>query len=208
MPEPLHLAWFLQGSSAQAWGEPWTGLVGTSWMVPELFTDLARVLERACFDYVLIEDSSYIGESYGASTAIYLENAIAVPRQDPSVIASLMTTVTSRIGIVPTFGTYAYHPYLLARLVATLDQVSSGRIGWNAVTRSSDYAAMNFGLPGMPSMICAMIWPTNTWRQSALFGLRGTRALSSPTGKAAFLSIRRRYITPISTGLGSGRAGP
>ena len=91
MPEPFHLAWFLQGSSAQAWGEPWTGLVGTSWMVPELFTDLARVLERACFDYVLIEDSSYIGESYGASTAIYLENAIAVPRQDPSVIASLMT---------------------------------------------------------------------------------------------------------------------
>jgi len=122
MPEPFHLAWFLQGSSAQAWGEPWTGLVGTSWMVPELFTDLARVLERACFDYVLIEDSSYIGESYGASTAIYLENAIAVPRQDPSVIASLMTTVTSRIGIVPTFGTYAHHPYLLARLVATLDR--------------------------------------------------------------------------------------
>ena len=54
MPEPFHLAWFLQGSSAQAWGEPWTGLVGTSWMVPELFTDLARVLERAFFDYVLI----------------------------------------------------------------------------------------------------------------------------------------------------------
>jgi len=39
---------------------------------------------------------------------------------------------------------------LLARLVASLDQVSSGRIGWNAVTGSSDFAAMNFGLPGMP----------------------------------------------------------
>src|SRR5471032_3570571 len=61
-----------------------------------------------------------------------------------------MTQVTSRIGIVPTFGTYVYHPYLLARLVATLDQVSEGRIGWNAVTGSSDYAAMNFGMQGMP----------------------------------------------------------
>jgi hypothetical protein len=40
-------------------------------------------------------------------------------------------------------------PLFLARLVATLDQVSSGRIGWNAVTGRSDYAAMNFGLPGM-----------------------------------------------------------
>ena len=51
---------------------------------------------------------------------------------------------------MPTFGTYAYPPYLLARLVATLDQVSAGRIGWNAVTGSSDFAAMNFGMPGMP----------------------------------------------------------
>jgi FMN-dependent oxidoreductase (nitrilotriacetate monooxygenase family) len=147
--KPFHLAWFLQGSSAQAWGEPWTGNIGATWMVPELFLNLARTLERACFDYVLIEDSSYVGESYGGRN-IYLEKAIAVPRQDPSVVAALMTQVTSRIGIVPTFGTYAYHPYLLARLMATLDQVSSGRVGWNAVTGSSDFAAMNFGLPGMP----------------------------------------------------------
>ncbi len=111
---------------------------------------MARSLERACFDYILLEDSSYVGESFGGSTEIYLKKAIAVPRQDPSVVAALMTQVTSRIGIVPTFGTYAYHPYLLARLMATLDQVSAGRAGWNAVTGSSDFAAMNFGMPGMP----------------------------------------------------------
>ena len=121
---PFHLAWFLQGSSAQAWGEAWTGHIGTNWMEPELFLNMARTLERACFDYILLEDSSYVGESFGGSTDIYLKNAIAVPRQDPSVVAALMTQVTSKIGIVPTFGTYAYHPYLLARLVATLDQVS------------------------------------------------------------------------------------
>ena len=34
--------------------------------------------------------------------------------------------------------------------MATLDQVSSGRAGWNMVTGSSDYAARNFGLDGMP----------------------------------------------------------
>ena len=106
--------------------------------------------ERARFDYVLLEDSSYVGESWAGSTEIYLKHGIAVPRQDPSVVASLMVTATSRIGIVPTFGTYAYPPYLLARLMATLDQVSAGRAGWNVVTGSSDYAAMNFGMPGMP----------------------------------------------------------
>ena len=150
MPQPFHLGWFLQGSSVQAWGEPWTGHIGNDWMVPTLFMDLARSLERACFDYILIEDSSYVGESYGGSRDIYLRNALSVPRQDPSVVAALMTQVTSRIGIVPTFATFAYPPYLLARLVASLDQVSQGRIGWNMVTGSSDVAARNFGLNGLP----------------------------------------------------------
>jgi len=150
MTRPFHLGWFLQGSSVQAWGEPWTGAIGRDWRVPELFCDIARALERACFDYVLIEDSSYVGESYGGSREIYLANGLAVPRQDPSVIATLMAAATQRIGIVPTLSTFAYPPYLLARLVATLDQVSAGRIGWNMVTGSSDYVAMNYGLPGMP----------------------------------------------------------
>ncbi len=147
---PFHLGLFLQGSSVQAWGEAWTGRISETWMQPKLFVDVAQALERACFDYVLLEDSSYIGESYGASREIYLHNGIAVPRQDPSVVATLMTAATSRIGIVPTFATFAYPPYLLARLVASLDQVSDGRIGWNMVTGSSDFAARNFGMDKLP----------------------------------------------------------
>ena len=150
MPSPFHLAWFLQGSSVQAWGEPWTGAIARDWRSPDLFIEMARALERACFDYVLIEDSSYVGESFGASRDIYLRSAIAVPRQDPSVVATLLGAATSRIGIVPTFATFAYPPYLLARLVASLDQVSNGRAGWNAVTGSSDVAARNFGLDRLP----------------------------------------------------------
>ncbi len=150
MPTPFHLGWFLQGSSVQAWGEPWTGTIGEDWMVPSLFMEMARSLERACFDYILLEDSSYVGESYGGSRDIYLRSALSVPRQDPSVVAALMTQVTTRLGIVPTFATFAYPPYLLARLVASLDQVSQGRIGWNMVTGSSDVAARNFGLDGLP----------------------------------------------------------
>ena len=150
MPDPFHLGWFYQGSSAQAWGEPWTGAIGRDWMKPDLVVDMARALERACFDYILIEDSSYVGESYGKSRDIYLRNALAVPRQDPSVVAAILTQATERIGIVPTFATFAYPPYLLARLMASLDQVSAGRIGWNMVTGSSDTAARNFGMDGLP----------------------------------------------------------
>lgn len=134
----------------QAWGAPWTGHIGQTWMRPDLFVDVAKSLERACFDYILIEDASYIGESYGKSRETYLRHGMSVPRQDPSVVATLMAAATSRIGIVPTFGTFAYPPYLLARLMATMDQVSSGRAGWNMVTGSSDFAARNYGLDGMP----------------------------------------------------------
>ena len=154
MTAPFHLGWFLQGSSVQAWGEPWTGAIGRDWMVPELFTDMARALERACFDYVLIEDSSYIGESYGGSREVYLTNGLAVPRQDPAITATLMAAATSRIGIVPTFATFTHPPYLLARMIASMDQASSGRTGWNMVTGSSDYAAKNYGFKdGLPERV-------------------------------------------------------
>jgi FMN-dependent oxidoreductase (nitrilotriacetate monooxygenase family) len=209
---PFHLAWFLQGSSVQAWGEPWTGHIGRTWMQPELFLNMARTLERACFDYILLEDSSYVGESFGGSTEIYLKNGIAVPRQDPSVVAALMTQVTSRIGIVPTFGTYAYHPYLLARLIATLDQVSAGRIGWNVVTGSSDFAAMNFGMDGMPDhdlrydmadeymQVCRGLW--GSWEPDAIIADRKSGVLVDPTKVHAVHHAGKYFKTrgPLNAG--------
>jgi FMN-dependent oxidoreductase (nitrilotriacetate monooxygenase family) len=150
VPKPFHLAWFLQGSSVQAWGEPFTGAIGRDWRSCDLFCDMARMLEAARFDYILIEDSSYVGESYGGSTEIYLKHGLAVPRQDPAITATMMAAATKRIGIVPTFATFTHPPYLLARMMASLDQVSDGRIGWNMVTGSSDVAARNYGLPALP----------------------------------------------------------
>lgn len=209
---PFHLAWFLQGSSAQAWGEAWTGHIGQTWMQPELFMNMARSLERACFDYILLEDSSYVGESFGNSTEIYLKKGLSVPRQDPSVIAALMTQVSSHIGIVPTFGTYAYHPYLLARLVATLDQVSGGRIGWNAVTGSSDFAAMNFGMDGMPEHdlrydmadefmeVCRRLWAS--WEPGAIVADRKNGVLVDHTKVHAVNHDGKYYKTrgPLNSG--------
>jgi len=72
---------------------------------------MARTLERACFDYILLEDSFLCRGEFRRSTEIYLKNGIGRAAPGPSVVAALMTQVTSRIGNVPTFGTYAYHPY-------------------------------------------------------------------------------------------------
>ncbi|HEY0276555.1 MAG TPA: NtaA/DmoA family FMN-dependent monooxygenase [Paenirhodobacter sp.] len=149
MPKPFHLAYFLQGSSVHSWGSPFTGTIGQDWQSLAFFKDLARDLERACFDYLLIEDSIYIGENWQDSRDIFLKSGLCVPRQEPSVVASMLAVGTSRLGIVPTLSTFAYHPYLTARIIGSLDQLSGGRVGWNMVTGSSDLAAQNFGLSGM-----------------------------------------------------------
>ena len=148
--KPFHLAWFLQGSSVQSWGEQWSGNISEEWMSADMFLDLARAIERACFDYLLIEDSIYVGQNWQNSRDMFLKNGMSIPRQEPSVIASLMMAATSRLGIVPTLSTFAYHPYLTARIVGTLDQVSGGRAGWNMVTGSSDLSGQNFGLDHLP----------------------------------------------------------
>ena len=147
---PFHMAWFLQGSSIQAWQEPWTGNISEEWMTAGMFLDLARSMERACFDYILIEDSIYIGQNWENKRDLFLKTGMSVPRQEPSVVASLMAAATTRLGIVPTLSTFAYAPYLTARIVGTLDQISSGRGGWNLVTGSSDYSAQNFGMDALP----------------------------------------------------------
>lgn len=176
--KPFHLAWFLQGSSIQAWGAPWTANIGTDWMYPELFADLARSMERACMDYLLIEDSIYIGQNWKNSREIFLRNGMCVPRQEPTVVATLMAAATKRLGIVPTLSTFAYHPYLTARIVGTLDQVSAGRAGYNMVTGSSDLAAQNFGMDRLPDhdlrydmaeeyiQICKRLW--GSWEPGAI----------------------------------------
>jgi FMN-dependent oxidoreductase (nitrilotriacetate monooxygenase family) len=146
---PFHLGWFLAGSNAQGWNKPWSGNIGTEWMRPDLYVHVARELERAGFDYILLEDNVFVADTYKGSMDIYLQNAIQVPRIDPVMMAPWMLQATKHIGIVPTISTFAYHPYLLARLIGSMDQLSGGRAGWNVVTGSSDRAVQNFGFERM-----------------------------------------------------------
>ena len=188
--DPFHLAWFLQGSSIQAWGADWTGNISEEWMDAGMFLDLARNIERAGFDYLLLEDSIYVGQNWQNQRDIFLRNGMSVPRQEPTVISSLMTAVTSRLGIVPTLSTFAYHPYLTARIVGTLDQVSGGRAGWNMVTGSSDLSAQNFGLDGLPEHdrryemaheyidVVTRLW--DSWDPGAIVADRKTGVLIDP----------------------------
>jgi len=149
--ERFHLAWFVGGGfGVGEWDGPWRGSDGRAWFGPDFYVDFARSLERAGFDYLIIEDSSFVCDAYAGSAEVYLRNAMTVPKQDPAVLATILTQATSRIGVVPTLTVTEYPPFLLARLVSTLDHVSAGRAGWNIVTGSSDRAAQNYGRDTQP----------------------------------------------------------
>jgi hypothetical protein len=53
---PFHLAWFLNGFKVQTWNTAWAGVGGRHLNAPALYVDLAHSLERAGFDYILLED--------------------------------------------------------------------------------------------------------------------------------------------------------
>lgn len=69
--------------------------------------------------------------------------------QDPLIALAALSQATSHIGLIATVSTSWLHPYNLARQLGTLDHLSGGRAGWNAVT--SSVGEENFGESPLPA---------------------------------------------------------
>jgi alkanesulfonate monooxygenase SsuD/methylene tetrahydromethanopterin reductase-like flavin-dependent oxidoreductase (luciferase family) len=111
---------------------------------------MARALDRACFDYMIFEDTCMVSDAYGGSFESSLKHAVFAPKHDPVPLVPLIAQATSRLGVMATMSTSFYPPFLLARLSATLDHICRGRFGWNIVTSGEDRAAQNFGMEKLP----------------------------------------------------------
>jgi len=143
----MHLGWFTN-FAVDEWndafangGDPWSG---------EFYVEMAKAMERACFDYIMLEDTLMVSEALGGSMQAYLKTAMMVPKHDPAPLAALIGAATTRLGVVATLSTLGYHPFLLARLCSTIDSIARGRFGWNIVTSGENAAAQNFGLDELP----------------------------------------------------------
>jgi FMN-dependent oxidoreductase (nitrilotriacetate monooxygenase family) len=144
----FHLGWFMNFTpdewreSVGQGGSPWDG---------QFYVEMAQTLERACFDYIMIEDKLMVSETYGGSRERGLAGGVMVPKHDPVPLAVAMGMATKHLGIIATMSTLAYPPFLLARLCSTVDSLTKGRFGWNVVTSAEDLAAQNFGLDKLPA---------------------------------------------------------
>lgn len=143
----FHLAWFMNFTPDE-WREPF-GNGGLPWD-GQFYIEMAQALERACFDYIMIEDKLMVPETYGGSRDYALNAAMMVPKHDPVPLAVAMGMATRHLGVVATMSTMSYPPFLMARLSSTVDSLTRGRFGWNVVTSAEDLAAQNFGLDVLP----------------------------------------------------------
>ncbi len=147
MAKRFHLGWFVSFTPGD-WDNP-VATSGPRWD-GQYYVDMARALERACFDYIMLEDTLMVSEAYRGTSEATLKNALEAPKHDPLPLAAIIASQTRHLGIVATMSTLAYPPFLLARLASTLDHLSGGRFGWNIVTSGEDATAQNFGLDELP----------------------------------------------------------
>jgi FMN-dependent oxidoreductase (nitrilotriacetate monooxygenase family) len=139
----FHMGWFMNFTTNE-WNTPF-GNDGMPWN-GKFYIEMAQAMEKACFDYIMIEDTLMVSEAYGGTSEIYLKYATMAPKHDPAPLAAIMAAATSRMGVVATMSTTFYPPFMLARLCSTLDGIAEGRFGWNIVTSGEDGSAQNFGM--------------------------------------------------------------
>ncbi|GAA1855166.1 NtaA/DmoA family FMN-dependent monooxygenase [Pseudonocardia ailaonensis] len=145
---PFRLGWFGNLTTPE-WRTGWSN-DALSWTDARYYVDMVRDMERAGFDFMMLEDSLMVSDVYAGTAELELKMAMYAPKLDPVPVISMLAYATEHIGIVGTASTTFYPPYLLARTFSTLDHVTRGRVGWNIVTSSEDRAAQNFGMEKLP----------------------------------------------------------
>lgn len=112
----------------------------------EYWTDMAKELERGCFDCLFIADVVGVYDVYRGTAAAAVRDAAQVPVNDPFGAISAMAAVTSNVGFGITAAITYEPPYLLARRLSTLDHLTKGRVAWNVVSSYLNSAALNVGM--------------------------------------------------------------
>ncbi|MDQ1219763.1 LLM class flavin-dependent oxidoreductase [Rhizobium rhizogenes] len=106
-----------------------------------LYQDIALKAEAAKLDAIFFADAPVLDANIRYA---------ARHRLEPITMLAALAAVTEKIGFIATASTTYYEPYNLARLFASVDHISRGRVGWNIVTTSADAAAGNFNLQQHP----------------------------------------------------------
>jgi FMN-dependent oxidoreductase (nitrilotriacetate monooxygenase family) len=105
------------------------------------YVGLAQLGERGRFDFVFNADTQ---ATFGPDDVNVWKRNTVSHRIEPLTLLGALAAVTKHIGLVATATTTYLEPFHVARIFASLDQLSEGRCGWNLVTSSAAAEALNF----------------------------------------------------------------
>lgn len=148
MSASLRLGWFLN-FMPPAWRGRWRAPERTSWLDGRFYVDIARQLDRAGLDFLLLEDSSMVPDTYGGDMRAELRYTSRSPKGDPVALLPLLARETRSIGFALTLSTSLYSSRQVAAIMAAQQAIAPGRVAWNVVTSAEDRAAQNLGLDAL-----------------------------------------------------------
>lgn len=139
-PSPDHMLLGMQfgngcGSQPHAWRAP--GTPADAFMDFDVQVRHAQAAERGLFDFLFLPDFLDLQAD--------LSHEAPMITLEPLLTLAAVARGTARIGLVTTASTTYNDAYTLARQFKTLDVMSRGRAGWNAVPSSGEATAANDG---------------------------------------------------------------
>jgi FMN-dependent oxidoreductase (nitrilotriacetate monooxygenase family) len=142
---PMSLAYDLSWTHLDGrWRLPgsWTGRI-----FPDLrmYKEIAQIAERGCLDMLFFGDGTGIPSTWRGSRDAAVRWGIGWPRHDMSPVIAALSQCTDNIGFGLTYSSTFMHPFYTARLLASLDHVTNGRIAFNVITSSRRADAANYG---------------------------------------------------------------
>jgi FMN-dependent oxidoreductase (nitrilotriacetate monooxygenase family) len=157
----------------------------------DYYRNIGKVLEDGKFDLVFFADILAIPSRFEGSLDSQLRyGALGALRLDPMIVLAAMAASTTRLGLASTISTSYFHPFAVARAMATLDHLSGGRAAWNIVTSFQQAEANNFGLQDQLSRddrydradefldVTCKLW--DSWRDGALVRDPATPLFADP----------------------------
>lgn len=105
--------------------------------------EVVNAAERGCIHFIFLADGAGVRVQGDAEELSY---SAKIDQLEPFTLLSSLATTSEKMGFVSTASTSYNQPFTLARIFASLDHISGGRIGWNVVTSWSETEAQNFNL--------------------------------------------------------------
>ncbi|CAH2351271.1 hypothetical protein CLIB1423_03S02498 [[Candida] railenensis] len=107
--------------------------------------ELAKLLEKGKFNAVFVADvlGGYDVYNGPRNLEAAARSGAQWPVIEPSLFIPVMAAATKSLAFGVTFSTVSEPPYHFTRRLATLDQLTNGRVGWNVVSSYLDSASRN-----------------------------------------------------------------